>query len=208
MKTSKLSRENYLIQSADIMATKLFKPTTLFGKEKKSYKVPKNDYSISWATSGNRGKNSKTGGQCFRKSAHEKNINQIIISPAYSGSTIKGTLRILDILAHEIVHSIDDLKSGHGKAFKDCATSIGLIGKMTSTEASKDLNKWLRKNIVDKLGKFPHGKVTLSEKKQTTRNIKVACDSCDFSFRTSKTNINSIYNWGCLACDDGTLDKC
>ena len=207
MKTSKLSREDYLIQTADIMATKLFKPTTLFGKEKKSYKVPKNEYSISWATRGNRGKHSKVGGQCFKKSAHENNINQIIISPAYSGSTIKGTLRILDILAHEIVHSIDDCVSGHGKAFKDCATAIGLIGPMRSTEASDELNEWLRKNIVDKLGKFPHGKVTLSGPKQTTRNIKVSCDCCDFSFRTSQTNINTIENWDCLACDDGQLDE-
>tara|TARA_R110002051_G_scaffold94181_1_gene163910 strand:+ start:1373 stop:1978 length:606 start_codon:yes stop_codon:yes gene_type:complete len=200
MKTSNLSRENYLIQTADIMRKSLFSP--------KGYKVPKVELSISWATSGNRGKHGKTGGQCFAKRLHENNINQIIISPAYSGSTIKGTLRILDILAHELVHAVDDLKSGHKKAFKDCATAIGLIGKMQSTEASKELNGWLRKNIVDKLGKFPHGKVSLpDDKKQTTRNIKVACDSCDFSFRTSKTNINSIYNWGCLACDNGNLQE-
>ena len=199
MKKSKLSREDYLIKASDIMRDYLFKP--------KGYKVPKVELSVSWATSGNRGKHSKVGGQCFKKSAHENNINQIIISPSFSGSTIKGTLRILDVLAHELAHAVDDIKSGHGKAFKDCATAIGLIGPMRSTEASEELNEWLRKNIVDKLGKFPHGKVTLSGPKQTTRNIKVSCDCCDFSFRTSQTNINTIENWDCLACDDGQLDE-
>ena len=46
MKTSKLSRENYLIQATDILRKSLFKP--------KGYKVPKVELSISWATRGNR----------------------------------------------------------------------------------------------------------------------------------------------------------
>ena len=200
MKTSKLSRENYLIQATDIMRKSLFKP--------KGYKVPKVELSISWATSGNRGKNRKTAGQCFSKASHEKNINQIIISPSYSGTTIKVTLRILDILAHELIHAVDDLKSGHGKAFKDCALAIGLKAPMRATTASDELNEWLRKNIVDKLGKFPHGAVSLSGKKQSVRNIKVSCDCCDFSFRTSRKNIDLMYyEPDCLACDSGTLHE-
>ena len=202
MKKSKLSREDYLIKASDIMRDYLFKP--------KGYKVPKVELSVSWATSGNRARNKsgQTLGMCFNKASSKKGINQIIITPSLDGETIKGTLRILDVLAHELVHAVDDLKSGHKKAFKDCATAIGLIGQMRSTKASKELNEWLRKNIVDKLGKFPHAEVTLSGKKQTTRNIKVSCDCCDFSFRTSRTNINTIENWDCLACDDGRLDEC
>ena len=198
MKKSKLSRENYLIQATDILRKSLFKP--------KGYKVPKVELSISWATSGNRGKNSKTAGQCFSKASHQNGINQVIISPSYSGSTIEGTLRILDILAHELIHAVDDLKSGHGKAFKDCALAIGLKSPMRSTTASDELNEWLRKNIVDKLGKFPHGSVSLSGKKQTTRNIKVECYCCGFSFRTSRKNIDMMDEVShCLACDDGVL---
>ena len=200
MKKSKLSRENYLIQATDIMRKSLFKP--------KGYKVPKVELSISWATSGNKGKHSKTGGQCFAKRLHENNINQIIISPSYSGTTIEGTLRILDILAHELIHAVDDLKSGHGKAFKDCALAIGLKAPVRSTTASDELNEWLRKNIVDKLGKFPHGKVTLSGAKQTTRNIKVECYCCGFSFRTSRKNIDMMDEIShCLACNDGVLQE-
>ena len=79
---------------------------------------------------------------------------------------------------------------------------------MRATTASDELNEWLRKNIVDKLGKFPHGAVSLSGKKQSVRNIKVSCDCCDFSFRTSRKNIDLMYyEPDCLACDSGTLHE-
>jgi len=208
MKKSKLSRENYLIEATDIMRKSLFKP--------KGYKVPKVELSISWATRGNRNRkgDAKTLGQCFRKFAHAGNINQIVITPNYDGSTIKGSIEILGTLVHELVHAVDDCASGHGQAFKNCALAVGLLPPMRSTPESEELKKWLRENILDKLGLFPHKKVTLNgTKKQSVRNIKIACDCCDFSFRTSKKNIDSMYdfadhtNWNCLACPEGLLQE-
>jgi hypothetical protein len=203
MKTSKLSRENYLIQATDIMRKSLFKP--------KGYKVPKVELSISWATRGNRNRkgNAKTLGQCFPKQMHAGGINQIVITPNYDGSTIKGSLDILGTLVHELVHAVDNCVSGHGKAFKDCATAVGLTGPMRSTGETEELKEYLRKNIIDKLGLFPHKKVTLNgTKKQTTRNIKVACDCCDFSFRTSRKNLAIMdFEPDCLACSEGTLHE-
>jgi hypothetical protein len=47
----------------------------------------------------------------------------------------------------------------------------------------------------------------------------ICCDSCDFSFHTSKKNIDSMYeyaehtrgkknyNWDCLACPEGILHQ-
>jgi hypothetical protein len=208
MKKSKLSRENYLIQATDIMKKSLFKP--------KGYKVPKVELSISWATHGNNSRNTgkaKVLGQCFNRASSEKGINQVIITPNLDGTTIDGTLNILGVLVHELVHAVDDCVSGHGKAFKDCALAVGLTGPMRSTGESEELKEYLRKNILDKLGLFPHKKVTLSGKKQSVRNIKVSCDSCDFSFRTSKKNIDLMYdlrdhtNWDCLACEQGILHE-
>ena len=209
MKTSKLSRENYLIQATDILRKSLFKP--------KGYKVPKVELSISWATHGNNSRNTgkaKVLGQCFNRASSEKGINQVIITPNLDGTTIDGTLQILGVLVHELVHAVDNCVSGHGKAFKDCATAVGLTGPMRSTGESDELKEYLRKNIIDKLGKFPHAQVNLSKgKKQTTRNIKVACDCCDFSFRTSRKNLELMHeqadhtNWNCLACSEGTLHE-
>ena len=203
MKTSKLSRENYLIQATDIMRKSLFKP--------KGYKVPKVELSISWATRGNRNRkgNAKTLGQCFPKQMHAGGINQIVITPNYDGSTIKGSLDILGTLVHELVHAVDNCVSGHGQAFKKCALAVGLTMPMRSTGESDELKEYLRKNIIDKLGLFPHKKVTLNgTKKQTTRNIKVACDCCDFSFRTSRKNLAIMdFEPDCLACSEGTLHE-
>ena len=42
---------------------------------------------------------------------------------------------------------------------------------------------------------------------QNTRNIKVSCSACTFSFRTSNKNINAIVNWNCLACLAGNLSS-
>ena len=202
MKTSKLSRENYLIQATDIMRKSLFKP--------KGYKVPKVELSISWATHGNNSRNTgkaKVLGQCFNRASSEKGINQVIITPNLDGTTIDGSLNILGVLVHELVHAVDDCVSGHGKAFKDCATAVGLTGPMRSTGESDELKEYLRKNIIDKLGKFPHAQVNLSKgKTQTTRNIKVECNCCEFSFRTSRKNLELMDEVShCLACDDGFL---
>jgi len=200
MKTSKLSRENYLIQATDIMRKSLFKP--------KGYKVPKVELSISWATRGNRNRkgDAKTLGQCFPKQMHAGGINQIVITPNYDGSTIKGSLDILGTLVHELVHAVDNCVSGHGQAFKKCALAVGLTMPMRSTGETEELKEYLRKNIIDKLGLFPHKKVTLSGKKQTTRNIKVECNCCEFSFRTSRKNLELMDEVShCLACDDGFL---
>lgn len=203
MKKSKLSRENYLIQATDIMRKSLFKP--------KGYKVPKVELSISWATRGNRNRkgDAKTLGQCFPKQMHAGGINQIVITPNYDGSTIKGSLDILGTLVHELVHAVDNCVSGHGQAFKKCALAVGLTMPMRSTGETEELKEYLRKNIIDKLGLFPHKKVTLNgTKKQTTRNIKVACDCCDFSFRTSRKNLAIMdFEPDCLACCEGTLHE-
>jgi len=203
MKKSKLSRENYLIQATDIMRKSLFKP--------KGYKVPKVELSISWATRGNRNRkgDAKTLGQCFSKSCHAGNINQIVITPNYDGSTIQGSLDILGTLVHELVHAVNDCVSGHGQAFKDCALAVGLTMPMRSTGESEELKEYLRKNILDKLGLFPHKKVTLNgTKKQTTRNIKVECYCCGFSFRTSRKNIDMMDEIShCLACNEGVLQE-
>jgi len=138
---------------------------------------------------------------------HAGGINQIVITPNYDGSTIKGSMEILGTLVHELVHAVDNCVSGHGKAFKDCALSVGLLPPMRSTPESEELKEWLRKNIVDKLGLFPHQKVTLGGKKQSVRNIKVECTCCEFSFRTSRKNVELMDELShCLACDDGYLE--
>ena len=139
-------------------------------------------------------------GVCHPRSHSTGGVNEIFINPNQDDS-----LRVLDVLAHELIHAIDDCQDGHGAKFRSMALGIGLTGKMTSTVAGAELEEKL-KEIQVKLGEYPHSEVMMHKKKQTTRNIKVACDSCEFSFRTSNKNVESMIHTGCLACDEGTLE--
>ena len=81
------------------------------------------------------------------------------------------------------------------------ALKIGLMSPMRATTASPELAETCKK-IVDKIGEFPHDRMIIKKvKTQGTRNIKVSCLCCDFSFRTSQKNIDKINLRTCLSCE-------
>jgi len=188
IKKSKLNRETYLEEATKILKRSLFTP--------KGYKVPKVQLSVSWATRGNRSSKTKMGvrtvGQCASTGLHAGGLNLITITPAYDGSTLEGTLDILGTLVHELVHAVDNCESGHGEAFKRCALAVGLTPPMRSTGESQWLKDLMTEKIVKKLGLFPHQKLTAGGRPDTVRNLKVSCNCCGFSFRTSRMNINKL----------------
>jgi len=191
-----LNRETWLNQSTDLMRLGIFKNVSL--------EIPKDvKISCGFAPSGNKGNKYKTLGVCHNRKSSKAKINEIFISPVTSDS-----LRVLDILAHELIHAIDDCKNGHKKPFRDMAVSIGLIGQMRSTKAGEELTKDL-KEIISKIGDYPHNIISLGKnlKKQGTRMIKVSCISCSFSYRTSQKNIDMMTNYLCNSCGNNTLDQ-
>jgi|TARA_B100001564_G_C20652587_1_gene677588 hypothetical protein len=202
IKTSKLNRETYLQEATTILRKSLFSP--------KGFKVPKVKLSVSWASRGNKTNKNKLGvsvlGQCYPTQLSDDGINHVIITPALSGSTLEGSLRILGVLVHELVHAVDNCESGHGQAFKQCATAVGLTGQMRSTGESEWLQNLMTEKIVKKLGLFPHQQLRTGGRTQTTRNIKVSCNCCDFSFRTSRKNLNMINEFDCPTGCGGELD--
>src|SRR5215469_11455027 len=62
-------------------------------------------------------------GECWSTSASSDGHTEIFISPRLTES-----VRILDVLAHELDHATVGTDAGHGKAFKQCALKIGLCG--------------------------------------------------------------------------------
>ena len=193
MKT-KINRETWLNQATDLMRLGIFKNASL--------EIPKDvKISCGFAPTGNKGNKYKTLGVCHNRKSSKAKINEIFISPVTSES-----LRVLDILAHELIHAIDDCKNGHKKPFRDMALAIGLKGKMRSTIASDELIKDL-KEIISKIGNYPHDVVSLNtHKKQGTRMKKVSCSNCSFSYRTSQKNIDMMTNYICNACNDDSLE--
>jgi hypothetical protein len=117
------------------------------------YQIPKVKVSIGFPSTGAKGRHL---GQCWGSKASEDGINQIFIAPNQSDP-----VEVLDTLTHELVHAVDDCKSGHGEGFKKIATDVGLIGPMRSAGAGQQLKQDLIK-IAQALGHFPHARLLIA----------------------------------------------
>jgi hypothetical protein len=136
--------------------------------------IPAVKVSVGWP--GGNGRKNSVIGQCWHKDASADKVAQIFVSPV-----LDDAVRVLDVLAHEVVHAIDENASGHRGRFAKIAKAIGLTGKMTATVAGDDLKARLEA-IVEDLGAFPHGALAKpgdgaaeGPKKQGTRMLKAEC---------------------------------
>lgn len=170
------TREEWLMRAIEEMRT-------IFAEVGES--IPPVAVSVGWPGGGSR--NTRIG-ECWAASAATNHKAQIFISPM-----IEDAIEVLAVLAHELVHAIDDCQSGHRGRFAKIAKGIGLEGKMTATVAGAALKARLE-GVAATLGDYPHGAIRLATarvtkpgeettteirtsgpKKQTTRMLKVEC---------------------------------
>src|SRR6516162_4243776 len=76
-------------------------------------------------------------GECWATEASSDQHNELFVSPELTEGA-----RILDVLAHELVHATIGTAAGHRKPFKQCALKIGLVGPMRSTTAGPEFTAW------------------------------------------------------------------
>jgi hypothetical protein len=187
--TQKKTRQGWLDEAIVLLMAE-FKPEGL--------KLPKYRATIGLPSSGAFASKKRTIGQCFYAECSSDKTTEIMISP-----TRDKPLEILETTAHEMVHGTLGSGFGHGAVFKKLATSIGLVGKMTATEPGPEFLK-RTKPILKTLGAFPHKKldITIGQKKQSTRMVKVTCQSndCGMVFRTSKKWIEAPNLHGQMTC--------
>lgn len=171
------TREEWLLRAAAEFAA-------IFGDVGES--VPQIRVSVGWPGSGRRA----VIGECWSGSAATDGVAQIFISP-----TLDDAVRVLDVLLHEMIHAIDENKSGHRGRFAKIAKAVGLEGPMTATKAGEALQARLE-GVHARLGTYPHAALnrglvldpttpggdvpegaprTSGPKKQTTRMLKVSC---------------------------------
>lgn len=170
-----MTREDYLNQG-------VAKLSHLFSGH--GYELPPVNVSCSWP--GGSGNKNKTLGQCWPREASAAGINEIFISP-----TVDDSVKALDILAHELIHAIDDCEHGHRKEFTRIMRAIGLEGKPTATHAGERLHGELTK-IVTTLGEYPHKKVTPAGPKQKSRQLKAICNDCGAVWRMSNQWLQQV----------------
>ena len=189
-----MTREEWLEQATTLLNSEVFIPA--------GYEIPEDvKVSCGWPVSGGASSRQATIGQCFSRAVSANNVNEIFISPKLDEAS-----RVLDVLTHEHIHAIDDCRSGHKGLFRTIAKAVGREGKMTATTAREALQDKLEA-ILDKRGDYPDAKHADAKqiKKQSTRMIKVECSECEFSYRTSRKNLELMSNNFCNACNEATL---
>ena len=167
-------RELWLNRAAAIIAAGRFAP--------KGYAVPPIRVSVGFPSKSATSRKSRRIGECWSPEASADNVAQIFISPVLADS-----VRVADVLAHEMVHAAVGNDAGHRAPFRRCALAIGLVGKMNATVASAEFAEWLARMIVLAIGEYPHAELrpATNEKKQGTRMIKCTCAACGYVARTT-----------------------
>jgi hypothetical protein len=122
-------------------------------------------------------------GQCWNGEACKDGTFHIFISPV-----LKTGLEAADTLVHELCHAVLPSGTGHKGPFAKLATTMGLEGKPTSTNAGKALTARLNA-LIKKVGTYPHSglQVVGRTKVQTTRLLKVSCPTCDYTVRVTRS---------------------
>ena len=192
-----MNREQWLNAAADKINTVVFAP----------HDVKAVDFRVSVGfPSGSRGAKNSAIGQCWNPSTSAGNITEMFISPILSlevGSSdpeYGGDHGVLDTLVHEMDHCIVGTECGHKGPFKRLAVKIGLVGKMTATQAGPELASQLR-SIATELGPSPHDELQPPVKvKKGSRLIKVSCPECANVARQAKTPFLT-YGLICGACN-------
>lgn len=121
----------------------------------------------------------KTLGECWCSGDAAGN-QQIFITPR-----IAEPVRVLDILVHELAHAALPPGAKHGRIFAKLATSLGLIGKPTATEAGPELAARLA-TLAGDIGVYPHAELVLANRgTQGTRLKKTYCPACGYTVRVT-----------------------
>jgi len=183
-----MNREEYLIK-AIVELGYIF--------DRYDYELPEVHVSCSWPGGGSA---NKLIGECWSRSASKAGINEIFISP-----TIESGDKALEILAHELIHAIDDCKHGHRKEFSHIMKKIGLEGKPTATRAGERLRGEIAE-IVELIGEYPHSAVRISAPKQKSRQLKASCDECGAVWRMSNKWLLLAATCPCCRSDEITID--
>jgi len=189
------TREQWLTTAATIIEHNVLLPAI----NRSQYSLPQ---PLKYKVSIGFPKSRKAIGECWSRSASKGEYNAIFINP-----TINDSIRVLDVLTHELVHASDDNKSRHQNYFAGVARACDLQGKFTATHAGDKLTEQLL-DIIDVLGDIPHTPLSATyqpKPKQTSRMIKVLCSHCGFNFRASQTQIDRITSSTCNACNSNTL---
>lgn len=174
------TREQWLVAAIEALTKRVFKPS--------KFEVPEVRVSVGWP--GGRGKKNGVIGQCFATSSTDDKVAQIFVSPVVSDA-----LGALIVVAHELVHAVDDCKSAHKSGFIKIAKEIGFTPKWTvaTEDVITDAFREKLEAIAEKLGTYPHAAIRPTERPQVQKTymLKVVCvEDEDYFVRMTQTKLD------------------
>lgn len=167
-------REAWLMAAADMLGAKVFSPA--------GYDVPPILVSVGFPSRQALGAKTRRIGEAWPRAASNGTYNTVFISPL-----LDDPVKCVDVLAHELVHAVDDCEHAHRAAFVKICDKVGLTeGKPKSRGAGPELTEII-KAIIAELGDFPHSPLhaLTEDKKQSTRMVKVICPECGYTVRST-----------------------
>ncbi len=117
------------------------------------YEIPPVHLSVGFTVYGYRANTKRViFGTCSSRKMDKDGINQIFISPV-----LDEPMTVLETLAHELVHAIDDCKHSHGPVFQQISKDLKLtdcraVNMIDYVETVK-FYRWM----LDELGRYPRG---------------------------------------------------
>lgn len=192
-------REGWLTAATGLLLPYITRAAEDVGQEMSS---PPIRVSVGWPK-GTRGKGATAIGQCWNHSCSADGTAELFISPELFEAQ-----RVLDVLAHEVIHALVGTEHGHRKPFGRVARAIGLEGKLTATVAGPAFID-LAQSLLPQLGGYPHAQLKPGSAggpggppKQGTRMLKVQCPGCGMIVRTTAKWIEAVGPPTC-ACGSG-----
>jgi hypothetical protein len=117
------------------------------------YVIPPVHLSVGFSSAGYRINTKRViWGMCYTRRMDKDGINQIFIAPL-----LDDPITVLETLAHELVHAIDDCKHSHGPVFQQISKDLKLtdcrsVNMIDYLETVK-FYRWM----LDELGRYPRG---------------------------------------------------
>jgi hypothetical protein len=131
-------------------------------------------------------------GECWSDANSKDGHTEIMISPI-----LDDPMRVVGVLAHELVHAAVGIEYGHKEPFAKLAKAIGLEGKMTATTEGEAFKQALAP-ILEAVGPYPHAELSKTARtKQGTRLLKLQCPTCPYTVRITRKWLDEV---GAPAC--------
>lgn len=172
------TREFWLQTAVDLLDHLVFSPA--------NYPLPPVNVTLGFPSKNPLGKVMRAVGECWHSSASSDGVNQIFISP-----TLTNAMDFLDTLVHELVHAIDDCRSGHKGKFQTICNAIGLTEERAASASAGTALFHTIEKISRDIGPYPF--VTLSYTPKPPRRsglpMMLVCPRCEFRCRAAQYQI-------------------